>query len=196
MATSPSRRTGFTAESSLRSAHPLRIVENKPEDRYFGGGLLSLRMCEGVTVAEVEYENTRTCRRHGHDDAFFALLLCGSYEERSGGSTLRYYPFSLGFHSSDTTHADEVRASGTRFLIIQISNALYEHLRATGMYTESRPRICNAYGSWLATLLWDQLESGDSQSSLSTENLVFDLLSTVVEVNSFGSRPRWLDPTI
>lgn len=144
----------------------------------------------------MEYQTTGTCRRHGHGDAFFALLLRGSYEEKSSGSTLRYFPFTLGFHSSDTTHADEVYASDTRFLIIQLSNTWYEHLRTSEMYRESRPRICNAYGSWLVTRLRDQLESDVPLWPLSVENLVFDLLSTVVEVNSFGSRPQWLDRTI
>jgi AraC-like DNA-binding protein len=193
MDTSSSRKTEFTTERSLGSADWLRLVKNKPDNTYFGGRLLSFRRSGGITLAEVEYHSARTCPRHGHGDAFFALLLRGSYAEKSGGSTLRYYPFTLGFHSSDTTHTDEVNASDTRFLIIQLSITWFQHLRESEMYRESRPRICNAYGSWLATLLYDQLESRGSLCPLSVENLVFELLSTLVEVDSFGGRPHWLD---
>lgn len=158
--------------------------------------MLSFRKIGGFTLAEVEYCSTGTCRWHGHGDAFFALLLRGSYAERSGGSTLRYYPFSLGFHPSDTTHSDEVNASDSRFLIIQLSNTWYERVREFERYRETRPRICNAYGSWLAIQLYDQLHSRVSRCPLSEENLLFDLLSTLVEVDSSGSRPRWLDRAI
>jgi len=124
------------------------------------------------------------------------LLLRGCYAERSGGSTLRYFPLSLGFHPPDTTHTDRLDASDTRFLIIQLSDAWYEHLRESEEYIEARPRICNAFGSWLATRLYAKFHNRDSQCLLSEENLVFDLLSTLLKANTRGGRPPWLDRAV
>jgi AraC family transcriptional regulator len=156
---------------------------------YFGGTLLRKHVRSGITVSEVEYTEMRYCRSHAHEQAFFSLLLEGSYREYFGGSELRYYPFTLGFHPTASEHADEITAAGTRFLLIHLSNE-YSQRMLDGepeLRNARSPRLCNARGSWLATTLLNY--------PCNIESAVPEMLSTLFPdwpVMAERGRPGWL----
>jgi AraC family transcriptional regulator len=156
---------------------------------YFGGTLLRTYTRPGITVSEVEYTEMRHCRSHTHEQAFFSLLLEGSYREYFGGSELRYYPFSLGFHPTATEHVDEIAAVGTRFLLIQLSIECSQRMLEgePGLRNARSPQLCNARGSWLATTLLDY--------PCDIESAVPEMLSTLFPdwaVTATRGRPGWL----
>jgi len=156
---------------------------------YFGGTLLRKHVRPGITVSEVEYTEMRHCRLHTHEQAFFSLLLEGSYREYFGRSELRYYPSTLGFHPTATEHVDEIAVIGTRFLLIQLSNEYNQRMveGEPALRNASSPLLCNARGSWLATtLLYDPCDiEGAVPEMLST--LLPDWPRTVDR-----GRPKWL----
>ncbi len=156
---------------------------------YFGGTLLREHVRPGITVSEVEYTEMRHCRSHTHEQAFFSLLLEGSYREYFGGSELRYYPFTLGFHPPATEHADEIAVIGTRFLLIQLSNEYSQRMLEgePALRNARSPQLCNARGSWLATTLL--------YYSCDIESAVPEMLSTLLPDwprTADRGRPRWL----
>ena len=156
---------------------------------YFGGALLRKHVRPGITVSEVEYTEMRHCRSHTHEQAFFSLLLEGSYREYFGGSELRYYPFTLCFHPPATEHADEIAVIGTRFLLIQLSNEYSQRMLEgePALRNARSPQLCNARGSWLATTLLCH--------SCDIESAVPEMLSTLLPDwprTADRGRPRWL----
>jgi AraC family transcriptional regulator len=159
------------------------------KSEYFGGTLLRTYTRPGITVSEVEYREMRHCRSHRHEQAFFSLLLEGSYREYFGGSELRYYPFSLGFHPAATEHVDEIVAVGTRFLLIQLSIEYSERMleEEPALRNARSPQLCNARGSWLATtLLYHPCD---------IESAVPEMLSTLFPdwpATAERGRPGWL----
>jgi len=131
----------------------------------------------------------RHCRSHTHEQAFFSLLLKGSYREYFGRSELRYYPFTLGFHPTVTEHADEIAAVGTRFLLIHLSNEYSQRMLEAqpALRNAQLPRLCNARGSWLATTLLYYPHD--------MESTVPEMLSTLLPdwpTTGDGRRPKWL----
>jgi AraC family transcriptional regulator len=171
----------------LAAAEFQRTARVKRE--YFGGALLSKHVQPCITVSEVEYTEMRHCRSHTHEQAFFSLLLEGSYREYFGGSELRYYPFTLGFHPTATEHADEIAAVGTRFLLIHLSNEYSQRMLEgePALRNTRSPQLCNARGSWLATsLLYYPCD---------IESAVPEMLSTLLPDwprTADRGRPRWL----
>jgi AraC family transcriptional regulator len=171
----------------LAAAEFQRTARAKRE--YFGGTLLRKHVRPGITVSEVEYTETRHCRSHTHEQAFFSLLLKGSYREYFGGSELRYYPFTLGFHPTATEHVDEITVIGTRFLLIQLSNEYNQRMveGEPALRNASSPLLCNARGSWWATtLLYDPCD---------IEGAVPEMLSTLLPDwprTADRGRPKWL----
>ena len=157
--------------------------------QYFGGILVRKHVRSGITVSEVEYTEMRRCRSHTHEQAFFSLLLAGGYCEYFGGSELRYYPFTLGFHPPATEHVDEIGAIGTRFLLIQLSNEYSQRMLEGEPWLRNArsPLLCNARGSWLATTLL--------YYPCDIECAVPEMLSTLLPHwprTADTGRPRWL----
>jgi AraC family transcriptional regulator len=171
----------------LAAAEFQRTARVKRE--YFGGTLLRKHVRPGITVSEVEYTEMRHCRSHTHEQAFFSLLLEGSYREYFGRSELRYYPSTLGFHPTATEHVDEIAVIGTRFLLIQLSNEYNQRMLEgePALRNAVSPLLCNARGSWLATTLL--------YYPCDIEGAVPEMLSTLLPDWSRTAdkrRPKWL----
>jgi AraC family transcriptional regulator len=172
------------------------IVKNKPDPEVFFGGqkIVAIRGTV-ISMALVDYPEPRQCRRHAHDGAFFALLLSGSYVEISGCSTLSYRGFTLGFHPPDTVHTDQVQVPKTKVVLFQLSaevtSLAKEHWRDRG----SGPRLCNAHGSWLATLLYQEFQRA-ALCPLTEESLALEMLSTAFPDDHHRGRPIWLQDAL
>jgi AraC-like DNA-binding protein len=167
-------------------------VELRPGQHYFGGILLSSMSHTDITVAEVEYPEAKKCRLHTHEQAFFALLLEGSYTEQFGHSTLHYQRFRLGFHPPAISHLDEVSALRTRFLIVQLSDTWMDRLVDRSRWTNAPPQLCNSHGSWLGTHLYHAVHSAES-ADLLVEGTVLEMMATLVPIGRDERRqPRWV----
>src|SRR5436190_4527931 len=108
------------------------LVKMQP---YFGGHALSLRHGENWTLAEVEYDEARSCKRHTHRRPFFSMVLAGGYAERFGTRGLDYGPFQIGFHPEGMEHADTIATAGTRILIAEVSGRWLQELTSDAVLT-------------------------------------------------------------
>jgi AraC family transcriptional regulator len=162
--------------------------------QYFGGTLQSSREHSGIVLSEVEYDTVRKCATHTHGRAFFALLLRGQYSETLPRSSLIYKRFDLAFHPEATKHADEVRAVGTRFFLIELEKCWVDRLREYSPRTSLEPQICDHLGSMLATRLYGEHRQHGLSSPLTIEGIILEMLSRLVPNPAATGRqkPRWL----
>jgi len=169
-------------------------VDPEQGPRYFGGRVRALVRTPGLTLAEVEYSEARTCRRHTHGNAFFAMPMRGDYAELFGTFRLDYRPFQVGFHPEGLQHADAVRTPGTRFLLVELERAWMD-LAPTAPW---EPRLCPEQTGWLAIRLCQTLRDGLQEVSLVAEGLVLEMLGSVTsEVPLVARRrPPWLTRVI
>src|SRR5258706_9214143 len=140
------------AKKQCEQQNPCRI----PRAQYFGGTLQSSSEHSGIVLSEVEYGDVRKCAPHTHGRAFFALLLRGQYSEAFQRSSLIYKRFDLAFHPEATKHADEVRAAGTGFFLIELEKCWMDRLNEYSPRTRLEPHICDHHGTMLATRLYGE----------------------------------------
>lgn len=140
-------------------------------------------------MSEVAYSETRVCPLHTHELAFFALLLEGTYSEQHGRTSLDYRGFRLGFHPAATSHIDAISAPQTRFLIIQMLPTWTGPLEVA--LDRQSPRLCNAHGSWLASMLHHRVIRG-SDTALAVEAIVLEMIGTIVPTPQERRRPPWI----
>lgn len=173
-----------------------------------GGGLLE-RCCSsscGQTVAcvqtpsfevaESRYWPLETIPRHEHERAGFCLVLDGGYEERGGGTMVRYDPAMLVFHPAGTTHTNVVSPRGSVCLTVAIDPGVIASL-------ERWPAVANALAAsrrgaahWFAYKLRAELRGRDDLSPLIIDGVALALLGEfarrpAVLVDRVG--PVWLE---
>ena len=173
-------------------------VDPDQRPRYFGGRVHALASTAGLTLAEVEYTEARTCRPHTHENAFFAMPMRGDYAELFSTFRLDYRPFEIGVHPEGLQHADAVRTPGTRFFLVELERAWMEHLHVPASATLGEPRLCPQQTCWLAMRLYRTLRDGLQEASLVAESLVLEMLGSLTpEVRAVPRRrPRWLTRVI
>jgi AraC family transcriptional regulator len=145
-------------------------------------------------MSEVEYPEVRKCGLHAHEQAFFAILLQGSYEERYGRRCVAHRRMSVAFRPAGMAHRDHISAPGTRFFIIEIAKHWEDRMREYLPHWSAQPVMCSGDATWLAARLYDGLRSSIECSPLVVKDIVLDLLvSASRSYETLAERsPRWL----
>ena len=166
--------------------------------RYFGGRLLSQRVENGITLSEVQYEQVRKCPWHAHGQAFFSLLLEGSYSTTSRDERLSPSVFDLCFQDGAIEHTDEIAAVRTRFLLIELAPRWVERLLEYEPKATMKPLICGPRSSWLATRLYRDYRNRALDCPLIVEGVVLEMLGDLADRRERSSteRPRWLNSVV
>lgn len=146
----------------------------------------------GVLLSEVAHERARELPLHGHQRAFFSLLLSGSYEEQAAGRTLAYAPGTLGFHPPALTHRDRIGPDGGRFFTVELEPAWLDRVRELQPVSWA-PALLPGAPSWLAGRLYRECTWPRPGSALAVEALVLELLVEAGRIRCDARRrPEWL----
>lgn len=166
--------------------------------RYFGGALLSQATAGAVTLSLVQYQRG-ACRTHTHRRAFLALVTAGAYREMSNSKTLLLKGGCAAFHPEGTTHADEVLADRTTFLIAEMEQGFSEAAmdsdawsRARGVDALAPAEVGPAAAGRLAALHF-ALQDALQVEPLVAESLTAEALADRPEPRGPGRRPSWVN---
>ena len=161
------------------------LVKTQP---FFGGQALPLRRGENWTLAEVEYVEARSCKRHVHRRPFLSMVIAGGYAERFGTRGLDYRPFQIGFHPAGMEHSDEITAPGTRILIAELDEPWLQELMADPI---PGPAMGSPRAAWLATKLVA------CAGELSVESGICEVIGALrMTAPHDRRRPAWLKTVI
>lgn len=173
---------------NLSMATPLRPGQffGEVASRWRGTGLILTELCHA----------TRRCLPgHGHEHAYFCLLLAGSYAEHVGRRSLAQRPMSVVFHPPGLDHRDEVGARGGHLFCLELDTGWIERLRQEAGGTDLDWRVLpGGEPLWLATRLYRELRSGDDCSGMAVEGLTLELLAAAARSRQVSERrpPAWL----
>jgi AraC family transcriptional regulator len=165
-----------------------------PTGSFFGKTTLR-REVAGLTFAESVYITELCIPKHEHANAFFNLVLEGTYTEVCGTRTRTRGPSTLALHPSGEAHADRWHGLGGRVFHVEIPPSRLEQIRAYSPVLDSAEDFHGGIPIWLATRLYQEHLRNDGVSSLVMEGLVLEVLaecSRRLTGDLERKPPRWL----
>lgn len=168
------------------------LVKTQP---FFGGQALSLHQDGNWALAEVEYVEARSCKRHVHRRPFLSMVVAGGYAERFGTRGLDFGPFQIGFHPEGMEHADTITTPGTRILIAELNEPWLQELMSEPI--RSGPAMGSPRAAWLATKLMVGAGEHERVRTLAIESALCEVIGALqMTTPDDRRRPAWLGTVI
>jgi AraC family transcriptional regulator len=89
----------------------------------FYGAVAQQQQASGTTLTLLRHDVGRPLPHHGHEMAYFILLLRGAYRETTRTRELEYRQCSLVYHPPHFEHRDEIAPGGATFFVMQTERA-------------------------------------------------------------------------
>jgi AraC family transcriptional regulator len=166
----------------------------RPAGSFYGKTTLR-REVAGLVFAESVYGKELRIPKHEHANAFFNLVLEGTYTEVCGSRTRTRGPSTLALHPSGEAHADHWRGPGGRVFHVEIPPSRQEQVRAYSPVLDSPGDFHSGLPIWLATRLYQEHLRNDDVSPLVMAGLVLEVLAECSRRRTGDSErkpPRWL----
>lgn len=170
-------------------------MEMKMPRGRFCGSLLKSREVGGFTLTEYLYPPDLKVSKHGHEHAYFCLVLQGGYTESYGRKTRACQPLTVIFHPSGEAHSDSFHQAGARVFSVEIEPLWVERAAELALLLND---AADFRGGALATLLvkmYNEFHCADDFSRLAIEGLALEVIAEASrrKVNApAGKPPRWL----
>jgi AraC family transcriptional regulator len=160
----------------------------------FYGRTTLRREIAGLVFAESTYREELRIPRHEHANAFFNLVLEGTYTEVCGTRTRIRGPSTLALHPGGEVHADHWHGLGGRVFHVEIPPSRLEQVRAYSPILDSPEDFHSGLPIWLASRLYHEHRRNDGVSGLVMEGLVLEVLAECSRRTGDPERkpPRWL----
>ncbi|HYE95758.1 MAG TPA: AraC family transcriptional regulator [Rubricoccaceae bacterium] len=155
----------------------------------FYGAVLRTRHLDGLTLTETAYPPHCRVPRHAHTNAYFCLVLAGSYAEQVDGAlewTCR--PASVTFHPASAPHADRFERTGGRCFNVELSEAWARRAADAAVPLDTPLHLPLGPTSTLAARLHREARHPNDLSPLVAEGLALAL------VGELGRRRRSTAP--
>src|SRR5262245_50718736 len=143
----------------------------------FYGTTTLRREVAGLVFVESVYREELRIPKHEHANAFFNLVLEGTYSEVCGGRTRTRGPATLALHAGGEVHADHWHGPGGLVFHVEIPPSWLEHVRAYSPILDSPAEFHDGLPIWLTTQLYREHLRNDSVSPLAMEGLAFEVLA-------------------
>lgn len=140
----------------------------------------------GVAISRLDHFVARKLPMHVHEQAFFSMVLDGSYREETGRRAIDYDPLTIVYHPPGTAHVDEIGPSGVRFLMIEAHDDL---LLAEDLSARLSSGFPVALSPGMGRVALQLLRFHDP---LTQESIALELLSAVGDGEAPIRAPGWL----
>jgi AraC family transcriptional regulator len=158
------------------------------------GDTLSKDSVAGLTLTETVYNSNLKLPQHSHEQAYFCLVLKGTYTESYGRQARTCKTATLIFHPADEPHADHFH-SDSRCFNIQMDEGWIERLRQHPIALQEPKDFQTGLLPRLAMRLYDEFRKADELSSLIVEGIALEMMG---EAGRYLSKktdrvpPHWL----
>lgn len=177
--------------SSIHRSHPARA-----RARWFGD-VRARHDHGGFAITRLRHERGRHLPRHGHEHAYFCLVVRGGYAERFGSVAMRYGPRAVLFHPPGIVHRDEIAPGGASFLLVEIGADLSRRAGVGRPIVASRQDLRGGELAQAASRLEREHRDPARRSPLVIEGLVLEMLGIATrELPPREDRAPWLDAVV
>jgi AraC family transcriptional regulator len=170
----------------------MSATELKPGN--FFGEVTHKYVWAGATISEVEHPRARRVPLHGHESAYFSLLLGGGYRETFGDRTIEYGLRAISFHPPGTVHRGEFGAAGGRIFAIELASPWLHRVRDFAPPPPFSHYRAGGPLAWLATRLYREYRQNDAASRLTIEGILLEMLAELSRSRPLdeSAEPPWL----
>lgn len=171
------------------------MLTKLPSGSFYGTTTLR-RDIGGVTLTESVYRDELHIPEHEHANAFFNLVLEGTYTETCRNQVRTRGPWTIALHPSGEVHADRWHGLGGRVFHVEISSSRLEYVSEHSSVLNSAAEFRTGLPIWLATRLYHEYLRQDAVSPLAMEGLVLELLAECSRHRPSASSqtaPPWLE---
>ncbi len=161
----------------------------------FFGSLLGCREVGGFTLTEYRYPPNIDLRSHGHEQAYFCLVLQGGYAESCGRKTRAYSPMTVTFHPAGEIHSDRFEGAGGRIFSVEIQPSWMGRVPELSPVLKASPEFRGGSLPALVVRMYKEFRNPDSLSHLAVEGLALEVVAAAsrrLESPGAGAPPCWL----
>jgi AraC family transcriptional regulator len=143
----------------------------------FCGTTTLRREVAGLVFVESVYREELRIPKHEHANAFFNLVLEGTYTEDCGGRSRTRGPATLAVHPCGEVHANHWHGPDGLVFHVDIPEARLEQVRTYSRVLDSPAEFHDGMPIWLAMRLYREHRRNDDVSGLAMEGLALELLA-------------------
>jgi AraC-like DNA-binding protein len=160
---------------------------------YFGEQRAPLHV-NGITLAELKHRRKKSLPAHTHRNAYFSMLLDGSYREIFGSRQLDYRAGTTALHPENFSHTDFIGGLGGRFFMAELSPVWLERTQALLPTFTLEPAFLAGEARQSFYRLYAEYRRADEWSPLAIEGLALETLAAAcrIRVAREAAPPRWL----
>jgi AraC family transcriptional regulator len=176
----------------------MRDIEQRslPSGPFYGDATFR-REVGGVVFVESVYCHERHIPKHEHANAFFNLVLEGTYTESCHGVIRTRGPLTLALHPSGEAHADWWHGRGGRVFHVEIWASRLQQIREYSSVLDTPAEFRTGAPIWLASRLYREYLRNDAVSALAMEGLMLEILAECScdrQISPGRKPPSWLQP--
>ena len=161
----------------------------------FYGMTTRRREVAGLVFVESVYREELRIPKHEHANAFFNLVLEGTYTEVCGGRSRTRGPATLAVHPCGEVHANHWHGAGGHVFHVDIPLARLEQVREYSPVLDNPAEFHDGMPNWLAMRLYREHLRNDDVSRLALEGLAMEVLAECARCHAGGperNAPPWL----
>jgi AraC family transcriptional regulator len=161
--------------------------------QYFGEQRAPLHV-NGITLTQLTHRRKKALPAHTHRNAYFSMLLDGSYREVFGSHSLDYRTGTTALHPENFTHTDFIGGRGGRFFMAELSPEWLERTQALLPRFTLQPAFLSGEARQHFHRLYNEYRRADEWSPLAIEGLVLETMAAMcrLRVRSEATPPHWL----
>jgi AraC family transcriptional regulator len=161
--------------------------------QYFGEPRTPLHV-NGITLTELTHRRKKALPSHTHRNAYFSMLLDGSYREVFGSRTLEYRAGTTALHPENFTHNDFIGGRGGHFFMAELSPEWLQRKQALLPTFNIQPAFLTGDARKHFQHLHAEYRRADEWSALAIEGLVLETLAAACRLRSARETapPPWV----
>ena len=160
------------------------------------GAVLRRREVGGLALTETSYPARLRLPRHGHERAYFCLVLAGAYTETYARRSRACRAPDVIFHPAGEAHGDEFAAGGARCFNVQVCDDWLARLGLGAPALGPCDDLDEGPVAWLTTRLYGEFRGEDDLAPLAIEGLALEILAETVRRSRRArvrAAPRWIE---
>ena len=160
----------------------------------YGETIKSQQLC-GLCLAETRYAPGLKVAEHSHENAYFSLVLEGSFNGIYGRKAQEYKPLHAVFHPAHELHSVHFQQAGARIFSIELQSNFLESTVEIFPLLERATHPSAGGLAWLAFRLYRETHEIDDVSALAVESLLLEMVAAASDSSIQGKEcyiPRWL----
>jgi AraC family transcriptional regulator len=158
---------------------------------YFGAVTQRLEV-GGLLLSETWHVPHARIPLHAHQHAYLCLVRQGNYSETYGDKTRSCRPLTLAYHPAEEVHSEQVRDTGVRSFIVELSAAWAQRFHECAPALRNPAAAQGGAPAFLGMRLYREFRLMDAVSPLVIEGLVLEILAELVRLTAPPRLPPWL----